>query len=327
MPSSAGLELSLADPTLARCELPKHARFFPYGFTLDLHTNSDAILRAAQESWGLCKQAFKEEPVRLELGVNGAGPAAELPPVYRSRGHVMSINGGQANSIVCDFRSSFAFGWVTEATAARTAELRYSLLESSVLTLLEQRYLAPLHAGLISLGDRGVLLCGDSFAGKSTLSYACARAGWTYVCDDGTELIRRRQDCAAVGDSQCVRLREDAIRFFPELQGWPASVRPNGKVGIEVVISQLPIKTANGCEIHHILILERDQSSQPLLLPYEWAAMSPWFEQYLWFGQADVNAEMRETYDRLHEATLHRFRYSNLDAAVALLTRFVREGF
>jgi hypothetical protein len=33
----------------------------------------------------------------------------------------------------------------------------------------------------VARGECGVLLCGGTHAGKSTLSYACAQRGWNYV--------------------------------------------------------------------------------------------------------------------------------------------------
>ena len=58
------------------------------------------------------------------------------------------------------------------------------LLESVVLTALTWTHLLPLHAACVSREGRSLLLCGDSHAGKSTLAYEFAKAGWTYVSDN-----------------------------------------------------------------------------------------------------------------------------------------------
>jgi hypothetical protein len=38
-----------------------------------------------------------------------------------------------------------------------------------------------LHAAFVSREGEAFCLCGDSGSGKSSLSYACARAGWVYT--------------------------------------------------------------------------------------------------------------------------------------------------
>lgn len=41
-----------------------------------------------------------------------------------------------------------------------------------------------LHAGVAALGDRAVVICGDSGSGKSSLTAALVRAGWGYLTDE-----------------------------------------------------------------------------------------------------------------------------------------------
>ena len=52
---------------------------------------------------------------------------------------------------------------------------------------------------------------------RALLAYACARAGWTYVSDDGAFLVRGRDDRYAIGDPHSIRFRPDAPELFPEL--------------------------------------------------------------------------------------------------------------
>ena len=132
----------------------------------------------------------------------------------------MSIIAGPQNFMQCDFDRGFAFGWVTPGTAADHAWLQYQFLTPGGIALAQQRAFAPLHGALVMRQGTGVMFCGDSCAGKSTLAYACARAGWTYVTDDGTFLVRGRDDRYAVGDSQSIRFRTDAPELFPELSNY-----------------------------------------------------------------------------------------------------------
>ncbi len=68
-------------------------------------------------------------------------------------------------------------------------------------------------------GRTRVMLCGDSGAGKTTLSYACARAGWTYICDDASYLLNSGTDRTVMGTCNQVRFRPPAVELFPELLG------------------------------------------------------------------------------------------------------------
>jgi hypothetical protein len=240
------LEIALPDPVLSAFELPLCQRFYPFGFPLDLATNSAHVMEAASEGWGDFIQQFDTPPVRLQLAVARSGNTG-LPqqPVVRSREHLMFFVADAENFMVCDFEKHFGFGWTTEFAATDHGLIRYRFLTAGGLTLIEQQSGASLHCGLVVRNGRGIALMGDSFAGKSTLSYACARAGWTFVSDDGVLLVRDRSDRYAVGDPYAFRLREDASRLFPELRDRMPAVRPNGKLGIEIFTRDLAIHDPN----------------------------------------------------------------------------------
>ena len=86
--------------------------------------------------------------MRLCLGVlegDGDAAAAETS-VVRSREHIMSIVADPENFVVCDFSRGFAFGWVTESTAADHPLLRYQFLVAGRRHAGgSQRAFAPLH--------------------------------------------------------------------------------------------------------------------------------------------------------------------------------------
>ena len=86
----------------------------------------------------------------------------------------MQVFADPENFLICDFNQGLAFGWVTRAVAADHALLRYRFSTCGAMMLIAQRALAPLHGALIVRNGCGVMLCGESFAGKSTLAYAAA---------------------------------------------------------------------------------------------------------------------------------------------------------
>jgi hypothetical protein len=327
MPEKSIVEMVLPDPVLSAFDLPLQASYFPYGFPLDLATNSAHVIQAAAEGWGMFSQQFDAPPVRMHLGVT-PGSNSQLPPksTFRSREHLMFFVADSENFMACDFNQGFAFGWTTESVAADHALVRYRFLTAAGLTLVEQKAFASMHCGLVVRNGCGVAFFGDSLAGKSTLSYACARAGWTFVSDDGVFLVRNHSDRYAVGDPYTIRLREDAKPLFPELKDRMATPRPNGKPGIELFTNELPLQIAPGCSIDHIVFLNRNEPGPARLRRYLKNDALQWCERYATFGTRETRESQIRCYERLLTAGIWEMRYSHLNDAVARLEQLVDSG-
>jgi hypothetical protein len=327
MTESIDIQTSEYDPLLSAFELPLRATFYPLGFPLEITSNSEDILDAARESWRHFEQSFDEKPARIHLAVtkDRTEPLAR-PPVFRARENMMSIVADADNFVICDYRRDFAFGWVTQGVAADHARLRLHFLEAAGLTLIQHRYLAPIHGALIARNGRGVLLCGDSFAGKSTLSYACARAGWTLITDDGTYLLRNSLDRYGLGHPFTIRFREDAVEHFPEFAERTVGTRVNGKLGFEVFTQELPIRIATGSTIDHIVFLRRLDRSPAQLLPYPKQDAVRWFSKVAVVGEARSRASQRRAYERLTDAAIWEMQYRDLADAVLCLEQLVQRA-
>jgi hypothetical protein len=331
MPEDSTTIQVAADPVFSVFDLPLRRTFFPLGYPLVLETNSRDVILAAEEGWGASERMFKQDPVRVCLGVaeGDVEPPAQVS-VIRAREHLMSIVADQQNFMLCDFDRGFAFGWVTQSTAADHALLRYQYLSPGGAGLAQQRAFAPLHGALVMRQGTGVMFCGDSCAGKSTLAYACARAGWTYVSDDGTFLVRGRDDRYAIGDPHSIRFRTDAPQLFPELADRVPTVRPNGKIAIEVRTRDLGIATARGCIVDHVVFLDREhhlEHPRPASVDYypKDRALEYW-AQYAVLGSGEVRAAQRRCHEHLLSAGLWKMQYSHLDDAVSRLERLVGHG-
>ena len=72
---------TINDPLLYTTPLPYVGRYYPYGFPVDIATNSRAVLEAAQESWALYTARFDKPPLRVHVIVSEDG--AGLPPDSR----------------------------------------------------------------------------------------------------------------------------------------------------------------------------------------------------------------------------------------------------
>jgi hypothetical protein len=320
MPVEIESPLSLDDVLVHDVVLPYRATLFPLGFPLELDTNSEAVIAAARESWGMFRAEHAEAPVSLSLTVTEHDDE-QLParPKFRSHRHLMSIASDARNVVMCDFSRGCAFGWVTRRVAEDAEFLRLRFLESSVMMLLTTAHFTPIHGALVVRKGRGVVLCGDSYAGKSTLSYACARRGWTFVSDDGTFLLRNRAGRYAVGNPYTIRFREDAKFLFPELENCRVGPRPNGERGMELPTPELPIAMAGGSSIDHVVFLRRSHSGLARMNPFNAEKALARFEKAVLYGPADVQSSQRQAYKRLLDAGMWELHYSDLADAVELL--------
>jgi len=203
--------------------------------------------------WGRGGKLFEENALELRIIV-GPGGGAPTPPVYRAQAHLMSAVSDAENFAVCDYTRNFAFCRLNQSAASNREFVAYYYLQALVNFSLTQLHLTPVHAACVARNGRGVLLCGESGAGKTSLAYRCARDGWTYVSDNESWLVRGRQ-ALLVGDPRRIRFRETAVELFPELHGRPAKPHPNGKMSIEIETSG--IATAGSCEIVRVVFLSR----------------------------------------------------------------------
>jgi hypothetical protein len=327
MPKQMDPRLAYDDPLLASRDFFYSATLFPLGFPLTVQSNSQEILRLASASWSYFPRAFDCEPALLSLGVSETRSNV-LPPVpsFRSRGHLLSIISDPENFIVCDFSSGFQYGWVNEAVVQDSSFFRYFFLEVAVLTTLQQLHLAPIHGACVSHNGRGIVLCGPSSAGKSTLAYACSRAGWTYVSDDATFLVRSASPRYAIGNCHTIRFRENTKRFFPELFHLSSSRRGNGTHRIEALTRELPIQTTASCGLEHVVFLNRNDSGQARLQTFdtEWAL--EWFTSFTSYGDDSVRRAQLASYESLLQVPVWELCYSDLDEAVSMLHRLKEAG-
>lgn len=70
--------------------------------------------------------------------------------------------------------------------------LRVFLLGSSLGLIMSQRNIIALHGGTVAVNDGGIILCGGTGAGKSTLNSAFRKEGFSFLSDDVSAL---GEDC------------------------------------------------------------------------------------------------------------------------------------
>jgi hypothetical protein len=91
--------------------------------------------------------------------------------------------------------------------------VRYELIELAVFTLAARvQGLMPLHAACVGRGRQGLLLIGDSGAGKSTAVLHCALRGLDLVSEDS--LFVAPQSLLATGVANFLHVRRESLRFL-----------------------------------------------------------------------------------------------------------------
>jgi hypothetical protein len=317
----------LNDPLLHDFEMPLEAIFYPLGFPLQITTNSTDVLAAADESWGRFRKIYSQPALQMRIGVLEGGPS-ECPgdPVYREQRSLQARIADPENFSVSDIRRGFAYAWLTRATVQNRAYLRWHFIEGMSWDLLAP-YITPVHAGCVRFADRGVLICGDSGAGKSSLTYACARRGWTFMSDDSSNLVHGRQGAVVVGNPYQIRFRESAIELFPELHTQALTPKLSGGLAIELATVTLPeIKTTLESSVDYIVFLSRAFGGPARLVSFSKEAALQWFEQVIFCAEKDLVDAHKASLRNLLSAEVFELRYNDLASAIARLESLVQTG-
>jgi len=301
--------------------------FFPLGFATELRTNSAEILSQARDQWSNFEKQFDIEPIRVDVHVVECD-SAECPPAPICRiMYPLVVNiADKDNYSIMDLERGTTQITVSRAAEKHSSYLKYFFLLSSPLCHIATRYATTIHAGCVALNGRGVLLCGDSGAGKSSLSYACARAGWTYVSDDASYVFNDGCDRLVIGTSHQVRFRPSAAQLFPEVDGLELTPRAAGKPSIELPTATLPgITCAPTAQVDFLVFLNRKIPGAPELVPYPKDVARYMLQQGL-YGSAESLRLQHATLERLLTAEIFELRYTDLDWAVRRLEALASEG-
>lgn len=247
---SAPLEHSLSLPLL--------------GVPLTMRSNSARVLALAERALGHWRElapALIEPgpPLRVDFVVHpdDAQPEATARVadfVFRAHGDTFLAASG-ANLMSAAMAEGHALAFVTPALVADEASLRTDVIERLALLLSTRRDRIPVHAGAVVRNGRAVLLVGSSRVGKSTLCYACVRAGFQLLAEEVVQ-VSLAQGLRLWGNSTQLHLLPDAPRFFPELADTPAGARLDGKLTVDLA-ALAPARLVTHAETALVCLLER----------------------------------------------------------------------
>jgi hypothetical protein len=276
-PTSCSVTLkSCPDPLYRGLPVPYQRKFVPLGKVVQVESNDSAVVDAAAQSfarYGEPPTAARPQIV-IQLCIDGAahdeGPWPV--PVYRARQHLFHIGCGNSNFAVADLMTGTAIGFVSREMVSETSFFRYTFLECLFHVLAVHQSHTPVHCACVSWRNRGVLICGRSGAGKTTLAYACARMGMQVVSDDVIHLewnptLNRLM---LWGNPWQLRLLAECKKFFPELDGESLRLRSDGGWYFEIdVLRQFPGQAQTSCEPVALVFLERSLSTGAECIPLD----------------------------------------------------------
>jgi hypothetical protein len=302
--------------------LPYQQLFFPHGFPVVVKSNDAAVIATAELSWRGFPQRFDMPPLEARFVISEATAARRRPPVpvFRAQSNLMTMVADANNFGCCDLAAGFGFAHLTKNATARKDYFRYYFLDAMVYTLLDTQHLVAIHAACVERNGHGVLLVGDSGAGKSSLSYACTHRGWTYISDDSVSLVRHKSGRSVSGNPQTIRFRPSAWSLFPELKGRQRlrNNKPTVEIGTELLQH---IRTAFECTVDYIVFLNRQESEveRPHFTPVSRERAIQRLACARFPEELSIQAGRIAAVQRLLDAELYELTYRQLDPAVTLL--------
>ena len=100
----------------------------------------------------------------------------------------------------------------------RVKRLFYYVIEPLLTHLMKRCAILPFHAAGVCKDGAGILIPGDTGAGKTSLAYRFARAGFRILSDDRTYLMKGKTGgIEMAGYREPLALDQKAIQLFPEL--------------------------------------------------------------------------------------------------------------
>ena len=251
----------------------QHTTCFPLlGKCLEVRSNHAEVLHAAQRTFGHwlalpANEVTHQEPLRVDVLVTDDDPNQSLqtdwPFKQRVHGHTFVATLGQ-DMLTAQLDRGYAIAFVGAALAANTTYLQKQVLDTLGLLITTQHDREPIHAGAVAWQGKALLLAGKSKTGKSTLCYACARAGFALLAED-VVYIQCQPTLRVWGHSQCVHLLADAPQFFPELRDVPVQRLPNGKAKLAAPVA-LTRRFAEQCAL---CIIDRQPQARSEVQPMQ----------------------------------------------------------
>jgi len=181
-------------------------------------------------------------------------PRTVTAPVYA--GNLWQINQNEFAMQVEDVGSFYACNGseveYAPVEGATEASVELYLNGSVYGAILHQRKILPIHGSCFVWKERGIMLCGESRAGKSALTAAFCMTGAQFLTDDVTPLVFTNGKPEILPLSDRIKLRDDSLlQMNIEMDGL-TSITP----GEKKFYFPMEKSTHRNFPLHRIYIIE-----------------------------------------------------------------------
>jgi len=323
-----------SDPLWRNVPLPVRSHYSPLGVSLMLETNAPLLAERAAEvfgHWRCPDNAADLDGVCLRLLLHDVAeilPSGPPPTLMRAQELYFLLSVGQSLGFA-DRRAGFAVAYITPALMAHAETIRGCFVECLGNYLICGRLRMPLHAVGLKWAGRGVLLTGRDGAGKSTLAYACVRAGFQLLAEDIVYVPEAQEpgDVTIWGDSRYLHLLPDALRFFPELHSAPSVQQGLSETKLRVrAVDLRPDAPLTQMAVWGVCSLGRSRDAETRLLAADPAGLRHTLTHFKGDPPLDTAAQRAAAERLLGGELAHLEVGSDLDQAVAVLKRWLERS-
>jgi hypothetical protein len=252
-----------------QCNLPLGARLFVAGSIWDVRSNSEEILQAMQETFD---QVGGEQQADLHLRFHVDFAVEDAPlwnkPHFRALDHLYYATYGPCDSMLVDQMGRRVIGSFSPAAARDVRHWKQTVLPVLLGIASASIGVTPVHCACVVKSGSGLLLGGESGAGKSTMALSLSRNGFSYLSDDCTYLSRTGTGIRAWGLPTPVKLLPDAVSYFPELVSLDPVLSLNGEWALNVDPTEISnVERCLSCAPQWLVFLERRADSPPVIKP------------------------------------------------------------
>jgi hypothetical protein len=264
-----GGSVSMIERT-AEVALPLTARFMVAGSTWMISSNSEEILAAAQEAFQPAGDGASTTDLWVSIYVDFDVPdqARWSQPRFRALDHLYYAMYGPGDSMLVDQQRRRAVGLFSPSTARDLSYWKRVILPVLLGIASASIGVTPLHCACLMKNGHGLLIGGESEAGKSTLALSLSLNGFAYLSDDWTYFSQSGNEVCAWGLPTPVKLLPDAVKYFPQLAALEPAISQNGELAFEVdPVETFGVSRSLSCEPRWLVFVERTQEPCAVFKP------------------------------------------------------------